>query len=237
EILEEEKSIPKIPENVAVGIPANMIRRRPDIRMAERRLAAQTARIGVAISDLYPKFYIFGTIGLESISSSDFWEGSSKFWSIGPTVNWSIFQGGAIRQNIKVQNERQRQALLNYENTILQALEDVENALTAYAKEQYRFDSLKKSVAAAKRTVLLAMDRYKAGLIDFYNVLDAERALLDLEDQLTSSRGEMVANLARLYKALGGGWEYAKNLENDLTARDALNLDNTTILNSDIYNK
>ena len=213
-LLEDMKPIPEIPNNVAVGIPAETLRRRPDIKRAERALAAQTARIGVATADLYPKFHLLGTIGLESISSDIFWDASSRFWSIGPSMTWNIFDGGAIRQNIKVQTERQEQALSSYESAVLNALEEVENALTAYAKEQNRYEFLNKAVIAAKRTEFLAIDQYKAGLVDFYNVLDAQRTLLELQDQLTQSKGEITSNLARLYKALGGGWEYADRLIN-----------------------
>ena len=211
-LLSDIKEIPKIPLEIAVGIPAEVLRRRPDIRRAERALAAQTARIGVAVADLYPKFHLLGTIGLESISSDIFWDASSRFWSIGPGMTWNIFKGGAIRQNINVQTERQNQALNTYESAILNALEEVENTLTAYAKEQNRNNYLTKAVEAAERTEFLALDQYKAGLVDFYNVLDAQRALLELQDELTQSRGEITANLARLYKALGGGWEYAEEL-------------------------
>lgn len=214
QLLEDIKAIPLIPLEIAVGIPAEVLRRRPDIRRAERALAAQTARIGVAVADLYPKFHLLGTIGLESISSDIFWDASSRFWSIGPGMTWNVFKGGAIRQNIKVQTERQKQALSTYESTVLSALEEVENALTAYAKEQNRNEYLAKAVKAAERTEFLATDKYKAGLVDFYNVLDAQRTLLELQDQLTQSSGEVTANLARLYKALGGGWKYSGELIN-----------------------
>lgn len=215
DLISKENPIPEIPPEVAVDIPAEVLRRRPDIRRAERNLASQTARIGAAVADLYPKFHLLGTIGLESVSSDDFWNKGSRFWSVGPSLTWNLFQGGAIRQNIKVQTERQKQALNNYESTVLNALEEVENALTAYAKEQNRNEYLNRAVKAAERTEFLAMDQYKAGLTDFYNVLDAQRTLLELQDQFMQSRGEMVANLARLYKALGGGWEYADELINE----------------------
>jgi NodT family efflux transporter outer membrane factor (OMF) lipoprotein len=211
-LIANKKQIPRIPPEVAVDIPAEVLRRRPDIRRAERNLAAQTARIGVAVADLYPKFHLLGTIGLESVGNDNFWDASSRFWSVGPSLTWNLFQGGAIRQNIKVQTERQKQALDTYEATVLNALEEVENALTAYAKEQNRNEYLNRAVKAAERTEFLALDQYKAGLTDFYNVLDAQRTLLELQDQFMQSRGEMVANLARLYKALGGGWEYAEEL-------------------------
>jgi len=194
---------------VAVGIPAEAMRRRPDIRSAERRLASQTARIGAATAELYPRFHLFGTIGLEALdSSSDFFDAKSRFWNIGPGISWNIFHGRALRLNIKLQTEKQKEALIAYESVVLHAREEIEDALTAYAKEQMREQSLKKAVDAAKRTEFLARDRYKAGLIDFYNVLDAQRSLLELEDELTRSRGQVASSLARLYKALGGGWQF-----------------------------
>jgi NodT family efflux transporter outer membrane factor (OMF) lipoprotein len=207
--LSSVKAIPSVPVNVAVGIPAEAMRRRPDIRWAERRLAAQTAMIGVATAELYPKFHLLGTIGLEALDSeNDFLDARSRFWNIGPGISWNIFHGRSLRLNIQLQTEKQKEALIHYKSTILLAHEEIEDALTAYAKEQMREESLEKAVSAAKRTEFLARDRYKAGLIDFYNVLDAQRSLLELEDELTQSKGQVASSLARLYKALGGGWEF-----------------------------
>lgn len=228
--LGSQQSIPRIPVQVAVGIPAEAMRRRPDIQKAERRLAAQTARIGAATAELYPKFHLFGTIGLEALdSSSDFLDPQSRFWNIGPGVSWNIFNGRALRLNIELQTEKQRQALIEYKSTVLRAQEEIEDALTAYAKEQMRAESLQKAVAAARRTEFLAQDRYKAGLVDFYNVLDAQRSLLELEDELIQSQGQVVSNFARLYKALGGGWTL-QDLSRDDTAvriQDAAGMYNT----------
>ncbi len=211
--LASAKAIPRVPDQVAVGIPAEAMRHRPDIRLAERRLAAQTARIGVATSELYPKFHLLGTIGLETLEAeSDFFDARSRFWNIGPGFSWKIFHGRSLRLNIDLQTEKQKEALIAYQSTVLHAQKEIENALTAYAKEQMREKSLKKAVNAAKRTELLAKDRYKAGLVDFYNVLDAQRALLDLQDELTHSRGQVASNLARLYKALGGGWKHYEKI-------------------------
>ena len=208
--LAAKRPIPALPATVAVGIPAETLRHRPDIRRAERLLAAQTARIGVATADLYPKFRLFGTIGLESISTGDFLEYASRAWGFGPSVSWNIFDAGAIRQNIKVQTARQEQALIQYESAVLGAQEEVENVLVAYAKEQHRREFLSKAAAAAQRATLLAQDQYKAGLVDFNNVLDAQRALLILQDELAQSEGTVTSNLVRLYKALGGGWTSLK---------------------------
>lgn len=209
----EMNPIPDIPEQLAVGIPAEALRRRPDLRRAERKLAAQTARIGVATADLYPKFQLGGTIGLESIDSSDFLEMDSGFWSIGPGMEWNIFQAGEIRLNIKIQTEKQKQALIHYRSVLLNAQEEVENALTDYAQEQTRLERLKDSVSAARRAENLARDQFQSGLVDFYNVLDAQRSLFRLQDELVQSKGEVAANVIRLYKALGGGWEYLDKLK------------------------
>lgn len=217
--LAEKKPIPMLPVTVAVGIPAETLRHRPDIRRAERNLAAQTARIGVATAELYPKFRLMGTIGLESISTGDFLESASRTWSIGPGISWNIFHGGAIRQKIRVQSALQEQALIQYESAVLKAQEEVENVLVAYAKEQRRRESLARATDAAKRAVLLAMDQYQAGLVDFSNVLIAQRSLLSFQDELAQSKGSVVSNLVRLYKALGGGWkslEPAKGMEDNL---------------------
>jgi NodT family efflux transporter outer membrane factor (OMF) lipoprotein len=213
--LVEEKAIPALPMTVAIGIPAQTLRRRPDIRFAERVLAAQTARVGVATAELYPKFNLIGTIGLESIDSDDFFDWGSRFWRIGPRASWTIFDGGAIRQNIQAQTARQEQALIQYQATVLNAQEEVENALVAYAKEQRRRDSLEKAATAAQRAELLARDKYRAGLVDFNNVLDAQRSLLILQNELNLSTSAATVNLVRLYKSLGGGWEYASSLESN----------------------
>ncbi len=207
--LEEKAPIPTLPTRVSVGIPAEMLRRRPDVKRAERDLAAQTARIGVATAELYPKFRLAGTIGLEAVNSGAFLEQGSRIWGFGPSAYWNLFDAGAIRQKISAQTARQEQALIRYQAVVLNAHEEVENALIAYAKEQIRRDSLIKAAAAAKRAELLAVQRYQVGLVGFNNVLDAQRALLLLQNELDQSNGTATANLVRLYKALGGGWEYA----------------------------
>ncbi len=204
--MEDREPIPVTPLEVAVGVPADALRRRPDVRGAERLLAAQTAQIGVASADLYPKLSLLGSIGLESLSASDLFRAGSHTYGIGPTVTWPIFDAGAIRNNIEVQSALQEQALIKYEAAILSALEEVENALAAYADEQLRRESLGEATAAARRAVSLAGDQYSSGLIDFQVVLSAQRSLLSLQDQLAVSEAQVTSNLISLYKALGGGW-------------------------------
>jgi len=198
--------VPVPPLRVAVGIPAECIRRRPDIRQAERQLAGQTARIGVATSDLYPKLSLLGSIGLEALSIGGFASSDGLTYSIGPTFSWRLFDAGAIRQNILAQTALQDQALARYESSILTALEEVENSLKAYAEEQNRRAALQQASEAARQAVKLAQNKYEAGIIDFNEVLDAQRSLLSFEDQLAQSEGTVTTNLITLYKALGGGW-------------------------------
>lgn len=205
-MLEETRPIPVIPSMVAVGVPAETLRQRPDIRGAERGLAAQTARIGAATAELYPKFRLAGSIGLESLTSADLFSSGSDTWRILPGVSWNIFDAGAIRRNIEAQSAVQEQFLLFYEAAILGALEEVENALTAYAEEQLRNARLSDAVDAAVLAEELASQQYSAGLTDFTTVLDAQRSLLSFDDQLAISDGTVTSNLIRLYKALGGGW-------------------------------
>jgi outer membrane protein TolC len=161
----------------------------------------------VATADLYPKFRLLGTIGLESVSTGNLFTANSRAWTITPGISWNIFRGGAIRQNIKVQSARQEQALIQYESAVLNAQEEVENVLVAYAKQQRRRESLAAATSAAQKAVQLAQDQYRVGLVDFSNVLDAQRSLLSLQDQLAQSDGAVTSNLIRLYKALGGGWK------------------------------
>lgn len=205
--LSRRRPIPVPPMELVIGVPAETLRRRPDIRRAERRLAAETARVGVATADLYPRFSLTGSIGLESLSTGDFLTAASRTWGFGPGISWKIFHGNAIRQNIEIHSALQEQALVHYEMTVLNAQEEIENVLVAYANEQRRHQALMTATAAARQADRLARDQYQVGLVDFNNVLDAQRSLLFLQDQLTLSEGAVTANLVRLYKALGGGWQ------------------------------
>lgn len=208
--LEPERAIPAAPLTVVVGLPSDLLRRRPDIRRAEREIAAATARVGVATADLFPRVSLTSNIlGLQSMDIADLALASSRFWFVGPTVRWPLFDAGRIRATIEVQNAREAQTLAQYEQIVLLALEDVENALVAYAREQIRRASLAAAVDANRRAVELAQERYTKGLTDFLNVLDAQRSLYVSEDQLVQSDETVVANLIALYKAMGGGWEVA----------------------------
>jgi NodT family efflux transporter outer membrane factor (OMF) lipoprotein len=200
------KPIPQPPPEVLMGVPADAMRQRPDIRAAERRLAAQTERIGIATADLYPTFFLLGDFGYLGIRN-DLFDGSRKSYSFGPTLSWNIFDGGRVRNRIKAEDARTEQALASYENTVLKALEDVENAAVAYTEELQRRDMLYRSVVAAQKSVELVSVQYKTGLTDFQNVLDMERSLAEQADRHVESVGLVTQDLILIYRALGGGWE------------------------------
>ena len=206
-MLSEPRPIPITPPTVAVGIPADTLQRRPDIRVTESELAAQTALVGVATADLYPRLRLSGTIGLEATQFANFFKSASRFWNFGPGVSWNLFDAGSIRGNIEIQSALQEQSLIAYEKSVLNALEEVENALTAYAGEQIRRERLLDAVDAAGKAETLARDKYQSGLVDFTTVLDAQRSLFSLQEQLAISDGAVASDLVQLYKALGGGWE------------------------------
>jgi outer membrane protein TolC len=191
---------------VAVGVPADVLRRRPDVRAAERRLAAQTAEVGVATAARYPGFALLGSIGIEALSGSRLFTSAARTTSAAANASWTLFDAGRLRQNVEVQSALQQQALIGWESAVLVALGDVENALVAFGEEQARREALVDATRAAELASTIATQQYNAGLIDFQVVLDAQRSLLSLQDQLATSEGEVSSNLIRLYKALGGGW-------------------------------
>jgi NodT family efflux transporter outer membrane factor (OMF) lipoprotein len=202
----QRQAIPRTPLEVAIGVPADALRRRPDIRRAERQLAAQTAQIGVATVALYPSFSLFGSIGLEALAPGRLVTAAARATSFGGNASWTLFDAGRIRQNIAAQAALQEQALGRYEATILAALREVEDALVAYANEQARGSALRDAAAAARNAFELARTQYESGLVDFQVVLDTQRSVLSLQDQVAVSDGQVASNLIRLYKALGGGW-------------------------------
>ncbi|MDR3321788.1 MAG: TolC family protein [Synergistaceae bacterium] len=207
ESLSENWPLPEANQSMLVGIPAECIRRRPDIRAAERALAAQIARRKSAEKDLLPKFFLTGSIGLETLSGGSLFSGDSFGFSFGPRITIPIFHGGAIRKNIQIQTAREDQLLASYEGTVLNAVAEVRNALASGVQETGRNESLKSGVEAANAALSVASDKYRNGLVDFNNVISAQTALLSLEDQLIVSEGQMTSNIVRIFKALGGGWD------------------------------
>ena len=204
--LKETKAIPTTPAELAVGVPADVLRRRPDIRRSERELAAQTARVGVASAALYPKLTLSGSLSVDALSFGNLFSAGSRAFALGPALSLPLFNAGELRSKIEIQSALQEQAFIAYEASILTAVEEVENALTAYAEEQNRHLALAESTDAARKAAVLAEKQYNAGLVDFTSVLDAQRSQLSFEDELAASEGTVTSNLIRLYKALGGGW-------------------------------
>jgi len=197
-------------QRIPPGLPSELLRRRPDIRAAEREMAAASARVGVATAAFFPDFSLTGTVGLESIALSNFIEGASRFWTVGPTLTLPIFEGGRLKAQLAAANAEQDQALLIYKKTVLQALEEVEDALSASAQERARHLLLAQNVAAAQRTTDLAEDRYTHGIGSYLDVLEAQRSLYQAQDQLAQSHQLMALDLIALFKALGGGWSPAQ---------------------------
>ena len=200
--------IDDIPESgfVLEGIPADVLRRRPDVKRAERQLAAQTARVGGSVADLYPKLTLTGSIGFEAINSLTLIDSKSQRESLIGGLTMPIFHSGSLRANVKVQEALLDQYLADYETTVLNAVKEVRDAMVDYNNEQLRRKSLKIAVDAALSAAELSEDQYRNGLTDFNNVLDAQRSLLSFQEQLAVSEGAVSQNAVRLYKALGGGW-------------------------------
>ena len=204
--LQIKMPIPFVPAEVAIGVPAETLRQRPDIRRAERQLAAATAQIGEAEAARYPDLTLSGTLGLQAVSLGNLLNSGAFMYALAANSAATIFDGGRLKQKVAIQNALQEQALISYQSAVQGALRDVENALVAYAGEQNRRSRLKSAVQSALNAEGLAQGQYAAGLIDFATVLDTQRSLLSLQDQLIQSNAAVTSNLARLYKSLGGGW-------------------------------
>lgn len=212
-LLAASARIPAASAEIGVGIPADLLRRRPDVRRAERKLASQTAQIGVAEAARYPDFTLSGSIGLESLAYANLYSAGAKAFQVAANAAWTLLDAGRIRSNINIQNALQEQALGLYQSTLLTALRDVENALTAYSEERKRRDALNAAVEAGISALALADAQYISGLLDFQRVLDSQRSLLSAQTQLAASESEVAADIVRLYKALGGGWHANNNSE------------------------
>ena len=204
--LAEGGGLPTEPAQVAVGIPADTLRQRADVRAAERKLAAATARVGVAEAARYPSFKLSGSIGIEALTLAASGNAVGALYSLLGGVTAPIFNAGRLRSQVEVQDAVREQAQLTYEQTVLTTLQEVEDALVALVNNRQRSEALAHALEAARSAALIARQRYSAGVIDFQPVLDTERSVLSLEDSLASSRADGVLALIQLYKALGGGW-------------------------------
>lgn len=199
--------IPPVPPSVPVGLPSDLLRRRPDIRAAEARVHAATARIGVATADLFPKFSLTGSAMFSNVDVNDIVNWNGRTWSVGPSLVWPVFSAGRIEWNIETMNAREEEAFLLYRKTILTALKEVETALFAFAREEEHRKALMGEVELNRKAFDLSMSLYVVGKGDFLNVLIAERTLHSSEDALAQSVCRRSLDLVALYKALGGGWE------------------------------
>lgn len=211
-------SIPLIPEQIMVGVPADLVRQRPDVRRAELFAMAQNAQVGVAKANLYPSFSIAGSLGLAAAGSTDttrtgdsgigeLFRSESLTYSIGPSFVWPFLNYGRIKNNIRVQDARLQQALIQYRETVIQAAREVEDAMVAYVGSQQQDEILTASVISAKRSTDLSMLRYKEGFADYQRVLDAQQRLFQQQQRYVSNKGTAVRSIAAVYRALGGGWQ------------------------------
>ncbi len=212
DLLGGSSAIPVSPPQIIVGIPTDLLRRRPDIRSAELQAAAQSAQIGVAKADLFPAFsltgnFVFLSTNLGSFSLSDMFRWGSRSVQVGPTVQWNIFNYGQITNNVRVQDAKLQALLLTYQNAVLSAQQNVEDNLAAFLRAQDRAQFLAQSVTSAQTAVTLAIRQYREGVTDFTTVLTAQQALLNQQDSLASTLGTISTSLVGVYRALGGGWE------------------------------
>lgn len=207
EMLGGNRVVPTAPASVAVGIPADLLRRRPDIRRAERNLAAQSARIGVAEADLYPSLSLVGDIRLVSEDFGSLFDGDSVQAFVGPTFRWDVLNYGRLESNVQVEDARFQALIGTYETTVLRAQAEVENAISGYLSAQRQTALIADSVAAAQRAVQVAETQYRGGTADYTRVLNTQQSLQSEQDRLVSTRGAIALNLVSLYRSLGGGWE------------------------------
>jgi len=207
DLLREGGPIPQTREEIAVGIPADLLRRRPDVQRAESELAAQTARIGAAMGQLYPQFSLAGTFGVDAARVSQMLTTPGLAGNVGPGVRWDVLNFGRLRFNVEMQEARQSQLLYRYRQAVLEAAEEVDNALVGYTREQRRRDLLRMAAAEYRRAVEMSRIQYEHGAVDFQRLLDSQRQQLQTDDLFLRSEANVTVELIRIYLALGGGWE------------------------------
>jgi outer membrane protein, multidrug efflux system len=199
--------VPLTPPEIPVGLPSDLLRRRPDIRAAEASLHAATAEIGVAVNALFPQFSLTGLLNYQSSLLGELFSAGSRSWSVGPQVSWSLFNGGSLLSNVKLQEALRDEAFITYKKTVLTALQDVESALVAFSREWDHRKALSDAVTYNRNALDLSDQLYKEGATDFLNVLNAERSLFLAQIALAQSNQSIATDLVALYRALGGGWE------------------------------
>ncbi|MEN8688343.1 MAG: efflux transporter outer membrane subunit [Desulfuromonadales bacterium] len=206
-LLTKEQVIPTAPATLALGMPQNLVRRRPDIRAAERQLAAQSAQIGFAVTDLYPHLSIGGSIGTSAFSTADLFENDTETWSLFGLFEWDVLNYGRLKSNVRLQDARFQQLLVDYQNALLQAQGEVENAITAYLKAHDQLDSYRLAASASQRSVEIATIQYQEGTVDFNTLITTLASNVQQQDLLSASQGTVATNLVQVYKSLGGGWD------------------------------
>ncbi len=220
-MLKGARVIPAAPSSIAIGIPADLLRRRPDVRAAEMAAAAQSANIGVSQAALYPSFAIGGSLGLAGGTFSDLFDGGATTGFITPFFKWDIFNYGRIKNNVRVQDARFEQAVTSYQNTALAAAKEVQDGLQGFLRTQEQVGHLNNAVKATSRAAELALEQYRQGAADYTRVLNTQTSLLSQQDTLTAARGQVISNLIATYKALGGGWQLREG--NNYVSPDLIN--------------
>lgn len=205
--LSPQKPIPPVPPTVPIGLPSQLVQRRPDIRQADAQLHAATADIGQATADFFPRVTLSGSFALQAVQFKDLGNWNSRTYGLGPSIQLPIFEGGRLRRTLDLRKAQQQEAAIQYQRVVLGAFHDVDNSLIAYRTEQQRRTRLQASADQARRALGLAQRQYTAGLATFLDVLTAQRTVLSAEQQLSDSTATIGTNLVALYKALGGGWE------------------------------
>lgn len=212
-LLDEVQSIPASSASIALGMPQDILRRRPDIKAAERLLAAQSAQIGYAETELYPHLSIGGAIGSSAEKSGNLFNSDTQTWDVFGAFNWNIFNYGRLKSNVRLQDALFQELLVDYKNTVLQAQIDVENAIVSYLKSHEQVNFYQESADAAKRAVELSSFQYQNGLVDFNTVINTLVSYTEQQDLLVSTQGSVATNLVQVYLALGGGWEVRNNID------------------------
>jgi len=215
DLLDGEEKFPAVSSEIAVGIPADLLRRRPDIRKLEMQTAAQSAQIGVAITELYPSFTLFGSLGWSASDAAgnslgDIFESNSFSYSFGPTFRWKLFQYGRLKNQVRIQDARLEQLISTYQNTVLNAAREVEDGMTGLVYQQKEAQFVGQGVKSSKKSMELSVLQYQEGLADYQRVLDSTRALTQKQDQFAQLQGRIATSFVSIYKALGGGWQLRK---------------------------
>jgi NodT family efflux transporter outer membrane factor (OMF) lipoprotein len=207
EMLDATDDVPGLPAWVPVGFPSELVQRRPDIKRAESQLHAATASIGMAKADFYPRISLNGSAGFQSLQLSNLAEWSSAQYVVGPIITIPIFEGGRLKGTLQLREAQQREAAIVYKRTVLEAWREVDDSLLLYDAEQRRRDRLASAVTLNRRGLGIAQQRYKAGALDYLDVLNVQKQLLAAQSELEQSKAKAAENLVALYKSLGGGWE------------------------------